>query len=35
MIIRKAKATDAAALKILYFDYLTAYLSKEEQDMNV
>ena len=35
MIIRKAKGTDAEDLKILYFDYLTAYPPKEEQDMNV
>ena len=34
MIIRKAKGTDAEDLKILYFDYLTAYPPKEEQDMN-
>ena len=32
MIIRKAKGTDAEDLKILYFDYLTAYPPKEEQD---
>lgn len=35
MIIRKAKGTDAEELKVLYFDYLTAYPPKEEQDMNV
>lgn len=35
MIIRKAKSTDAKDLKILYFEYLTNYPPKEEQDMNV
>jgi len=35
MIIRKAKGTDAEDLKILYFDYLTAYPPQEEQDMIV
>ena len=34
MIIRKAKGTDAEDLKILYFDYLTAYPPKEEQDIH-
>lgn len=34
MIIRKAKGTDAEDLKLLYFDYLTAYPPKEEQNMN-
>lgn len=33
MIIRKAKSTDAYDLKILYFDYLTHFPPKEEQDM--
>ena len=33
MIIRKAKATDAEDLKVLYFEYLTKYPPKEEQDM--
>lgn len=33
MIIRKAKSTDANDLKILYFDYLTHFPPKEEQDM--
>lgn len=33
MIIREAKATDAQDLKILYFDYLTSFPPKEEQDM--
>ena len=33
MIIRKAKSKDAEDLKKLYFEYLTAYLPKEEQDM--
>ena len=35
MIIRKAKATDAEDLRTLYFDFLTAYPPKEEQDMNI
>lgn len=35
MIIRKAKNTDAADLKKLYFDYLTQFPPKEEQDMNL
>lgn len=35
MIIRKAKNTDANDLKILYFDYLTHFPPKEEQDMNL
>lgn len=34
MIIRKAKPTDAQELKILYFDFLTHFPPKEEQDMN-
>lgn len=34
MIIRKAKGSDAEDIKILYFDYLTAYPPKEEQDMD-
>lgn len=33
MIIRKAKATDAEDLKVLYFEYLTKYPPKEEQNM--
>lgn len=33
MIIRKAKSKDAEDLKKLYFEYLTAYPPKEEQDM--
>ena len=33
MIIRKAKATDAQDLKVLYFEYLTHFPPKEEQDM--
>lgn len=33
MIIRKAKSTDAIDLKVLYFDYLTHFPPKEEQDM--
>ena len=35
MIIRKAKSTDAEDLKVLYFEYLTAYPPTEEQDMTV
>lgn len=33
MIIRKASGRDAHDLKVLYFDYLTNYPPKEEQDM--
>ena len=33
MIIRKAKSTDANDLKVLYFEYLTHFPPKEEQDM--
>jgi len=33
MMIRKAKVTDAEDLKVLYFEYLTKYPPKEEQDM--
>ena len=33
MIIRKAKAKDAQDLKVLYFEYLTHFPPKEEQDM--
>lgn len=33
MIIRKATSADANDLKILYFDYLTHFPPKEEQDM--
>ena len=35
MIIRKAKGTDANDLKVLYFDHLTHFPPKEEQDMNL
>lgn len=35
MIIRKAKSTDANDLKVLYFEYLTNYPPKEEQDLNM
>lgn len=35
MIIRKAKSTDAQDLKVLYFDYLTHFPPKEEQDMEL
>ena len=33
MIIRKAKSADAEDLKVLYFEYLTKFPPKEEQDM--
>lgn len=33
MIIRKAKSTDAEDLQTLYFEYLTHFPPKEEQDM--
>lgn len=33
MMIRKAKATDAEDLKVLYFEYLTQYPPKEEQNL--
>ena len=33
MLIRKATAKDAADLKVLYFEYLTRFPPKEEQDM--
>ena len=32
-MIRKAKATDAEDLKVLYFEYLTQYPPMEEQNM--
>lgn len=35
MTIRKARYTDANDLKILYFDYLTQFPPKEEQDMSL
>ena len=35
MVIRKAISTDANDLKVLYFDYLTHFPPKEEQDMNL
>lgn len=35
MIIRKAKSTDANDLKVLYFEYLTHFPPKEEQDMSL
>ena len=35
MIIRKAKSTDAKGLKTLYFEYLTHFPPKEEQDMTL
>lgn len=34
MIIRQAKPADAQDLKTLYFDFLTHFPPKEEQDMN-
>ena len=34
MIIRQAKPEDAQDLKTLYFDFLTHFPPKEEQDMN-
>ena len=35
MIIRQAKPEDAQNLKTLYFDFLTQYPPKEEQDMKL
>lgn len=35
MIIRKAKSTNANDLKVLYFEYLTHFPPKEEQDMSL
>lgn len=35
MVIRKARASDAYDLKVLYFEYLTHFPPKEEQDMNL
>lgn len=35
MYIRKAKRTDANDLKVLYFEYLTQFPPKEEQDMDL
>ena len=35
MIIRQAKSSDAQDLKTLYFDFLTHFPPKEEQDMNL
>ncbi len=35
MIIRKAKAADAEALKVLYFEHLTRFPPQEEQDMSL
>lgn len=34
MIIRKATGSDADDLKTLYFDYLTHYPPREEQNMH-
>lgn len=35
MVIRKAKGSDADGLKVLYFEYLTHFPPKEEQNMQV
>ena len=35
MNIRKAKAADAMALKVLYFEHLTRFPPQEEQDMSL
>ena len=35
MVIRKAVASDAQDLKVLYFDFLTQYPPKEEQNMDL
>ncbi len=35
MLIRKAKAADAEALKSLYFEHFTSFPPQEEQDMSV
>ena len=35
MIIRKAKTTDAQDLKVLYFEHLTQFPPREEQDMDL
>ena len=35
MIIREAKVSDANDLRVLYFDFLTQYPPKEEQDMDL
>lgn len=35
MLIRKARASDAYDLKVLYFEYLTHFPPKEEQDMDL
>lgn len=35
MNIRKAKASDAEALKVLYFEHLTRFPPQEEQDMSL
>ena len=35
MIIRQAKPSDAQDLKTLYFDFLSHFPPKEEQDMNL
>ena len=35
MYIRKAKRTDANDLKVLYFEYLTHFPPKEEQNMDL
>lgn len=35
MNIRKAKGTDAEALKVLYFEHLTRFPPQEEQDLSL
>ncbi|MBE5780169.1 MAG: GNAT family N-acetyltransferase [Clostridiales bacterium] len=35
MVIRKANGTDAKALMVLYFEHLTRFPPKEEQDMSL
>lgn len=35
MVIRKAKSTDADDLRVLYFEYLTRFPPREEQDMDL
>ena len=35
MIIKKANSADVKDLKVLYFEYLTHFPPKEEQDMNL
>lgn len=35
MVIRKATSTDADDLRVLYFEYLTRFPPREEQDMDL